>query len=137
MRLNEISQTGNSFGHCLFIFQQSTFQKHATGCCKCFISLVCNLLYCGVFVCWHKGHQQAEHTRLKLSALSLQPRRRWSGTECWQNCWHPLLKTLDNLESCFCNRLIQPCCLKERYKKLFQPGAVRLRISSALARNLS
>ena len=38
----------------------------------------------------------------------------------------PLHKTLDKLKSSFSSKLIQPCCLKERHRKLFTHGAIRL-----------
>ena len=49
---------------------------------------------------------------------------------------HPLHKTLDNLKSSFSNRVIQPCCLKERQRKLFLPGAIRLHDTQILCFNL-
>ena len=42
---------------------------------------------------------------------------------------HPIHKTLDKLKSSFSNRLIQPRCSKERYRKSFLP-AIRLYNSS-------
>ena len=42
------------------------------------------------------------------------------------NVSHPLHETLDKLKSSFSSRLIHPRCLKERHRKSFLPGAVRL-----------
>ena len=42
------------------------------------------------------------------------------------NVSHPLHETRDKLKSSFSNRLIQPRCLKERHRKSFLPGAIRL-----------
>ena len=42
------------------------------------------------------------------------------------NVFHPLHETLDKLKSRFSNRLIQPRCLKERHRKSFLPGAIKL-----------
>ncbi|KAK0142225.1 hypothetical protein N1851_020112 [Merluccius polli] len=48
---------------------------------------------------------------------------------------HPLHTTLDQLRSSFSNRLIQPRCKKERYRKSFLPTAIRLYNSSASVRS--
>ena len=42
------------------------------------------------------------------------------------NVSHPIHQTLDKLKSSFSSRLIQLRCLKERHRKSFLPGAVRL-----------
>jgi len=47
---------------------------------------------------------------------------------------HPLHKTLDKLKSSFSNRLIQPRCSKERYRKSFLPTVIRLYNSSTSVR---
>ncbi|TWW65156.1 hypothetical protein D4764_21G0000560 [Takifugu flavidus] len=43
---------------------------------------------------------------------------------------HPLHNTVDKLRSSFSNRLLQPRCSKERYRKSFLPSAIRLYNSS-------
>ena len=42
------------------------------------------------------------------------------------NISHPPLETLDKLKSSFSNRPIKPRCLKERLRKSFLPGAIKL-----------
>ncbi|TWW59213.1 hypothetical protein D4764_06G0007430 [Takifugu flavidus] len=44
---------------------------------------------------------------------------------------HPLHNTVDKLRSSFSNRLLQPCCSKERYRKSFLPSAIRLLYNSS------
>ncbi|TWW61360.1 hypothetical protein D4764_04G0000060 [Takifugu flavidus] len=39
---------------------------------------------------------------------------------------HPLHNTVDKLRSSFSNRLLQPHCSKERYRKSFLPSAIKL-----------
>ncbi|KAJ0022335.1 hypothetical protein NQD34_009825 [Periophthalmus magnuspinnatus] len=39
---------------------------------------------------------------------------------------HPLQDALSVLESSFSDRLIHPCCVKERFRRSFLPAAVRL-----------
>ena len=48
---------------------------------------------------------------------------------------HPLHTTLDQLRSSFSNRLIQPRCKKERYRKSFLPTAIRLYNTSTSVRS--
>ncbi|TWW56005.1 hypothetical protein D4764_09G0010550 [Takifugu flavidus] len=105
------------------------------------VSLASTIFFAAV--CWGAGIKAKDANRLnklikkagsvvgcRLANEVVRDRMVLKMRTIMDNPSHPLHNTMDKLRSSFSNRLLEPRCSKERYRKSFLPSAIRLYNSS-------